>query len=78
MKKFAFDVYVNNVPYTVSMDMEADDHWDAQEQIYETICNEFARDKDDKKFLFKQAAQQFYKEFVEALNNGAIDDVREV
>lgn len=77
MKNYVFDVMVNGNPYSVEIAIEADDHWDAEEQIRETICNRFSRDKDDEKALAKQAAKQFYHEFVKALDCGKIDDVRE-
>lgn len=77
MKEYAFDVIVNEVPYTVSLALDADDHWDAEEQIMETICNRYSRDPDDQKALMKQAVNQFAKQFLKALNRGAIDDVRE-
>lgn len=77
MKTYLFDVIVNDTPYTVGIKLEAQDHWDAEEQIQETVCNKFSRDKDDAKELFRQAAAQFRKQFFLALNAGDIDDVRE-
>lgn len=77
LKQYSFDVIVNDTPYAVSINLEADDHWDAEEQIRETICNRFSRDKDDQRELVKQAAKQFINEFIAALDAGHIEDVRE-
>ncbi len=76
MKRYAFDVVVNDHPYICEIDLEADDIWDAKEQIFETICNKYSRDKDDQKVLFKQAARQFYLEFCKALDAGQLEDIR--
>lgn len=77
MKTYAFDVIVNDTPYTVELALEAADHWDAEEQIRATICSKFSRDKDDLKALAKQAVHQFVKEFAAALDAGKVQDVRE-
>ena len=78
MKRYAFDVIVNDRPYTCEIDLEADDVWDAEDQIRETICSRFSRDEDDFKILFKCAARQFRKEFAAALDRADIEDVHEV
>ena len=78
MKRYAFDVIVNGEPYTCEIDLEAVDVWDAEDQIRETICNRFSRDKDDFKTLFKCAARKFRDEFVVALNHGEIEDIHSV
>lgn len=75
MKRYAFDVIVNDKPYTCEIDLEAVDVWDAEDQIRETICNRFSRDKDDFKALFKCAAMQFRKEFAAALDRADIEDI---
>lgn len=77
LKRYAFDVIVNERAYPCEIDLEAADVWDAEDQIRETICSRFARDEDDFKTLFKCAARQFRKEFAAALDRSAIDDVHE-
>lgn len=75
MKRYAFDVIVNDKPYTCEIDLEAGDVWDAEDQIRETICSRFSRDEDDFKMLFKCAVRQFRKEFTAALNRAQIEDI---
>jgi hypothetical protein len=77
LKTYAFDVIVNDTPYTVELALEAADHWDAEEQIRETICSKFSRDNGDFKGLAKQAVHQFVKEFAAALDAGRVQDVHE-
>lgn len=77
MKRYAFDVIVNDRAYPCEIDLEAEDVWDAEDQIRETICSKFSRDDDDFKVLFKCAARQFRKEFASALDRCDIEDVHE-
>jgi hypothetical protein len=76
LKRFAFDVIVNGKPFTCEIDLEADDVWDAEEQIKGTICNRYSRDKDDQKALFRQAVHQFHDDFCKALDCGMVEDIR--
>lgn len=75
MKRYAFDVIVNDNPYRCEIDLEADDVWDAESQIRETVCNRYSRDRDDQKDLFKQVVRQFYLEFCKALDSGHVEDI---